>query len=44
MRCLVTGARPYDREFLDKANAGRHDLVFVEPNLLPPDNMHHLVR
>lgn len=33
MRCLVTSARPYDREFLDKANAGRHDLVFVETML-----------
>ncbi|MBN6739321.1 2-hydroxyacid dehydrogenase [Acidithiobacillus sp. MC6.1] len=33
MRCLVTSARPYDREFLDKANAGRHDLVFVDTTL-----------
>ncbi|MGC8534953.1 MAG: 2-hydroxyacid dehydrogenase [Rhizomicrobium sp.] len=33
MRCLVTSARHYDREFLDAANAGRHDLVFEETSL-----------
>ncbi len=30
MRCLVTSARPYDRVYLEAANAARHDLVFVE--------------
>ena len=33
MRCLVTSARHYDREFLDAANAGRHELVFEETRL-----------
>jgi D-lactate dehydrogenase len=33
MRCLVTSARPYDREFLDAANAGRHELVFADVRL-----------
>ena len=30
MRCLVTSARPYDQQFLNAANGGRHELVFVE--------------
>ncbi len=33
MRCLVTSARPYDREFLEAANQGRHELVFTESPL-----------
>ena len=33
MRCLVTSARQYDREYLEAANAGRHDLVFEETRL-----------
>ncbi|MGC8529868.1 MAG: 2-hydroxyacid dehydrogenase [Leptospirillia bacterium] len=33
MRCLVTSARPYDREALDRANGGRHDLTYVEASL-----------
>jgi D-lactate dehydrogenase len=30
MRCLVTSARPYDQQFLNAANDGRHELVFVD--------------
>ncbi|MBU2808826.1 2-hydroxyacid dehydrogenase [Acidithiobacillus ferrooxidans F221] len=33
MRCLVTSARPYDEQFLNAANQGRHELVFVETAL-----------
>jgi D-lactate dehydrogenase len=34
MRIAVFSTRPYDRHFLDEANAdGRHELVFLEPRL-----------
>ncbi len=33
MRCLVTSARPYDQDFLEAANDGRHELVFEETSL-----------
>ncbi|WP_414041465.1 2-hydroxyacid dehydrogenase [Acidithiobacillus sp. M4-SHS-6] len=33
MRCLVTSARPYDKQYLSAANQGRHELVFVETTL-----------
>ena len=33
MKCLVTSARPYDREALDQANEGRHELTYVEASL-----------
>ncbi len=33
MKCLVTSARPYDREFLEKANENRHELCFVDSRL-----------
>lgn len=36
MRVAVFSTKPYDRRFLDAANAeGRHELVFLEPRLLP---------
>lgn len=35
MRVLVSSARPYDQAFLSQANAGRHDLAFVEASLNP---------
>ena len=33
MKCLVTSARPYDREALDLANGERHELTYVEASL-----------
>ena len=34
MRLAVFSTRPYDRQFLDEANAdGRHELVYLEPRL-----------
>lgn len=33
MRVAVFSTKPYDREFLAAANAGRHDLRFFEPRL-----------
>lgn len=33
MRVVVFSTKPYDREFLGAANAGRHELVFQEPRL-----------
>lgn len=36
MRVAVFSTKPYDRRFLEAANAdGRHELVFFEPRLLP---------
>ena len=35
MRVAVFSSRTYDRQFLETANAGRHDLHFVEPRLTP---------
>ena len=35
MRVAVFSTKPYDRGFLDAANAGRHELVFQEPRLSP---------
>ncbi len=36
MRVAVFSTKPYDRRFLDAANAdGRHELVYFEPRLLP---------
>ena len=36
MRVAVFSTKPYDRLFLERANAGRrHELVFVEPRLEP---------
>ncbi len=33
MKCLVTSARPYDRDALDQANESRHELTYVEASL-----------
>jgi D-lactate dehydrogenase len=33
MRVAVFSTKSYDREFLDRANAGRHELRFLEPRL-----------
>ena len=33
MKIAVFSAHPYDREFLNAANAGRHELHFVDPHL-----------
>ena len=33
MRVVVFSTKPYDRGFLDAANAGRHELVYQEPHL-----------
>lgn len=33
MKCFVSSARSYDREFLENANKGRHELVYVETAL-----------
>jgi D-lactate dehydrogenase len=33
MRVVVFSTKPYDRDFLGAANAGRHELVFQEPHL-----------
>jgi D-lactate dehydrogenase len=33
MRVVVFSTKPYDRGFLDAANAGRHELVYQEPRL-----------
>lgn len=33
MRVAVFSAKPYDRQFLDQANGGRHQLVYLEPRL-----------
>ena len=33
MRVAVFSAKPYDEEYLGAANAGRHDLQFLEPRL-----------
>ncbi len=33
MKVGVFGTKPYDREFLDAANAGRHHLHYLEPHL-----------
>lgn len=35
MRVAVFSTKPYDRHFLDAANAGRHELLFLEPGLTP---------
>ncbi|MBI0435037.1 2-hydroxyacid dehydrogenase [Roseomonas sp. KE0001] len=35
MRVAVFSTKPYDRRFLDAANAGRHELLFLEPGLTP---------
>ncbi|AOS44696.1 D-lactate dehydrogenase [Lacunisphaera limnophila] len=35
MRVVVFSTKPHDRQFLDAANAGRHDLVYLEARLLP---------
>lgn len=35
MRVVVFSTKPYDRQFLGAANAGRHELVFLEARLLP---------
>lgn len=35
MRCAVFSTKAYDQEFLEAANAGRHDLVFHEARLAP---------
>lgn len=35
MRVVVFSTKPHDRQFLSAANAGRHELVFVEARLLP---------
>jgi len=34
MRVVVFSAKPHDRVFLTEANAGRHELVFLEPRLV----------
>jgi len=34
MRVVVFSAKPHDRVFLSEANAGRHELVFLEPRLV----------
>lgn len=33
MRVAVFSAKPYDREFMERANAGRHELSFLETRL-----------
>lgn len=33
MKIAVFSTKPYDRKFLEQANAGRHDLHFLEPHL-----------
>ncbi|MDD3761575.1 MAG: 2-hydroxyacid dehydrogenase [Acidithiobacillus sp.] len=33
MRCLVTSSRPYDQEYLNAANNGRHELIFTDVTL-----------
>ncbi len=33
MRVAVFSTKPYDEEFLDRANLDRHRLVFLEPRL-----------
>lgn len=33
MRVTVYSAKPYDRQFLDRANSGRHELHYLEPSL-----------
>jgi D-lactate dehydrogenase len=33
MRVSVFSTKPYDREFLSRANAGRHELLFLETHL-----------
>jgi D-lactate dehydrogenase len=33
MRVVVFSTKPHDRAFLTEANAGRHELVFLEPRL-----------
>jgi D-lactate dehydrogenase len=33
VRVVVFSTKPYDRDFLGAANAGRHELVFQEPHL-----------
>jgi D-lactate dehydrogenase len=35
MRVVVFSTKPHDRQFLTAANAGRHELVFLEARLLP---------
>ncbi len=35
MDVAVFSTKPYDRSFLDAANAGRHNLTFFEPRLTP---------
>jgi D-lactate dehydrogenase len=35
MRVAVFSAKPYDRQFLDRANAGAHELVYFETHLSP---------
>lgn len=34
MRVVVFSTKPHDRAFLTEANAGRHELVFLEPRLV----------
>ncbi len=35
MKTAVFYTKPYDQEFLEKANDGRHDLTFFESRLTP---------
>lgn len=35
MRAVVFSTKPHDRQFLSAANAGRHELVFLETRLSP---------
>ena len=35
MRTIVFSTRPYDREYLSRAAAGKHELTFLEPRLAP---------
>lgn len=35
MRVVVFSTKPHDRQFLGDANAGRHELVYLEARLLP---------
>lgn len=35
MRVAVFSTKPYDADFFRAANAGRHDLVFLDPRLAP---------